>query len=268
MRAAHDVPVYCRIIGTGRPVIVLHGFGVDHRMMVDGLEPSFRDRDGWQRIYFDLPGMGRTPGAGAIASSDDMLTVVLSFLDAVIPDQRFVVVGQSYGGYLARGVVARRADQIDGVALVCPMIVPERSARDVPSKIVLREEPGLAASLSPDDRTAFDGMFAVQSAAHWRRFRDHVLPAIRGADQRFLERVNQRYAFSFPLDAQPFARPALIVTGRQDTSVGYRDAWQIIESFPRATFAVLDSASHNVQIEQSALLGALVRDWLDRIDHS
>jgi hypothetical protein len=33
----------------------------------------------------------------------------------------------------------------------------------------------------------------------------------------------------------------------------------------RATYAVLDLAGHNLEIEQPALMDTLLRDWLDRI---
>ena len=36
--------------------------------------------------------------------------------------------------------------------------------------------------------------------------------------------------------------PTLVIAGRQDVTAGYRDAWHILESYPRATFAVLDRA--------------------------
>ena len=42
----------------------------------------------------------------------------------------------------------------------------------------------------------------------------------------------------------------------------------ILEGFPRATYAVLDAASHNVSGERPALLAALLDDWLDRVERS
>ena len=39
-----------------------------------------------------------------------------------------------------------------------------------------------------------------------------------------------------------------------------------IESLPRATFAVLDRASHFLSIEQNALMKALIDEWLDRVE--
>jgi pimeloyl-ACP methyl ester carboxylesterase len=59
-----------------------------------------------------------------------------------------------------------------------------------------------------------------------------------------------------------------MLTGRQDSSVGYRDAWTILENYPRATFVVLDRAGHGLYIEQEGLFNALVNDWLDRVEES
>jgi pimeloyl-ACP methyl ester carboxylesterase len=55
------------------------------------------------------------------------------------------------------------------------------------------------------------------------------------------------------------------VLGRQDDHVGYRDQWDLLEHYPRASFAVLDRAGHNLQQEQPVLFEALVEEWLDRV---
>lgn len=65
---------------------------------------------------------------------------------------------------------------------------------------------------------------------------------------------------------QKYDKPALFITGRQDNSVGYQDLWNLIEDYPRATFAVLDLAGHNLQIEQPELFHCLVREWIARTE--
>jgi pimeloyl-ACP methyl ester carboxylesterase len=51
----------------------------------------------------------------------------------------------------------------------------------------------------------------------------------------------------FDVDAgEPFEKPALILTGRQDHMVGYYDAWNIYENYPRGSYVVLDRAGHNL----------------------
>ncbi|WP_286167138.1 alpha/beta hydrolase [Clostridium sp. D33t1_170424_F3] len=58
------------------------------------------------------------------------------------------------------------------------------------------------------------------------------------------------------------------MTGRQDGCVGYRDLWRLLEDYPRATFAVLDMAGHNLQIEQPELFHSLVENWLVRTEEA
>src|SRR5579859_3058233 len=123
------VPVYYESCGSGLPIIMLHGYTPDHRVMKGCMEPFFVQRPGWQRIYLDLPGMGRTPGSEQIQSTDDMLEVVIDFIDAVIPGRPFLVAGTSYGGYLSRGVLQRKCDRVAGMALICPVILADRSRR-------------------------------------------------------------------------------------------------------------------------------------------
>jgi len=93
--------------------------------------------------------------------------------------------------------------------------------------------------------------------------------SIRDADHEFLKRLSGANArFSFDVDAlpEPFPAPTLILTGRFDNWCGYQDAYAILESYPRATFAVLDCAGHALSVEQSRLFGALVGEWLDRVE--
>ncbi len=107
----------------------------------------------------------------------------------------------------------------------------------------------------------------VQSEETWRRYQKEVLPGLKQADAEFLSRfAAEGYAFSFPVDqGVRYEKPTLILTGRQDDCVGYQDAWQLLEQYPRATFAVLDRAGHNAQIEQPELFDALLKEWLSRV---
>jgi pimeloyl-ACP methyl ester carboxylesterase len=57
-----------------------------------------------------------------------------------------------------------------------------------------------------------------------------------------------------------------VVVGRQDSTVGYAGQWDLLDEYPRATFAVLDRAGHALPHEQPELLGALLREWLRRVE--
>ena len=265
------ISVHYEIYGKGRPLVSLHGFSPDHRLMTGCMEPIFEHRSGWQRIYLDLPGMGKTPGKEWIRNSDQVLDIVLEFIAQVIPGQRFVLAGESYGGYLARGVIYRKPALVDGLLLICPMIIADQAKRSVPPHVTLVKDPALLSSLEPSEREEFESFAVVQSQRVWERTRDEVIAGISIVDEEFLTRLQTHgYPFSLDVDAAsaPFEKPTLILTSRQDAWVGYRDAWEILENYPRSTFAVLDRAGHNLQVEQETLFNALVNEWLDRVEEN
>ncbi len=256
------IPVHYVEHGEGRPILMLHGMPADHRHMVHGFEPAFADRPGWRRIYPDLPGHGLTPAADWITTEDDKLEVVLELMDAVAPGRPFLVMGASYGGYVALGAVHQRAADIDGVALI--VTNPLRDSRNVGKHQVFERDEAAVATLAEDERGVL-GMATLHTAAAIERFRTTIKPALAIADHEFLERIAP---FTFDVTAlpEPFPRPALVVNGRQDAATGYADMLSLIESFPRGTFAVLDRAGHPLNAEQPVLFKALVGEWLDRVE--
>ena len=266
-----DITVHYETRGEGRPIVMLHGWGMDHRYMVSDMEPLFRQRDGWKRIYLDLPGHGRTPGKDWITNRDQELDVVLDFIDAVIPGERFLVASASAGAYLARAVVHHRPAAIDGLLLTVPLIVADDAKqRHVPAHVTLAADPAIASELTPDEA---DGLFetaVVQSRKVLEYLRANG-PSAETGDEAYQEKIREHpenHAFSFDVDAlpEPCPAPTLIVTGRQDSWVGYRDAWEILEDYPRGTFAVLDRAGHFLGVEQEDLFHALAGEWLDRVE--
>jgi pimeloyl-ACP methyl ester carboxylesterase len=266
-----DLAVFYEAYGAGRPIVMLPGRPSDHRVMLRLMEPLFARRNGWLRLYPDLPGTGRTPALDRLATHDDMLAVVLAFIDTVIPDQRFVLAGLSCGGYLARGVVTQRAAAIDGVLLYVPQVTADLTRAQLPSRTTLVTDPRLVTSVPPDEAQGVANLVAelavVQTPAVVAAVRE-LLTEVQLADHGFQARLEEAEPFSFEVETRPtpFADPTLILTGRQDHLCGYQDAWNLLDHYPRATFAVLDGAGHLANIEQDELSRALIGEWLDRVE--
>jgi pimeloyl-ACP methyl ester carboxylesterase len=251
-----DLPVHYVEQGEGVAVLALHGAGVDHREVMACLEPVFGALTGYRRIYPDLPGMGRTPAPATIQSADDVLDVLLAFIDGVIGDEPMLVTGHSAGGYFAEAIASRRPEQVAGLALLCPLLA---GAHDVPEHEVVVGSGDIGDA-------QFRSYFTVQTAENLDRYTRYVQPAARLADDVALARIGERWALTKgPHEPGPYRRPTLLVTGRQDSAVGYAQAWTLLEQYPRATFAVLDAAGHALPHEQPQLLRALVTEWLDRV---
>jgi pimeloyl-ACP methyl ester carboxylesterase len=219
---------------------------------------------GFRRLYADLPGMGQTP-AGDIDSSDGIMAALRAFIAEQIGDEPFLLIGESYGGYLSRGLIAERPEQILGLALICPIgTILENVDRHVPEHVVLRSEPGVLELLKEGED--FTELAVVQTASALAAYRADVAPGLDVADTEALDRIHKNWTLSIAPESGPaYTRPTLIVCGRQDSVTGFEDQYVLLPHYPRATFAVLDVAGHNLQIEQPELFAALIREWLRRV---
>ena len=87
------------------------------------LEPVFEQAPGYRRVYVDLPGFGASPATGS-DSTAGVVMAVDELISEEVGEERFLIVGESYGGYLSREIVRRRRTQVAGMALVCPVGEP------------------------------------------------------------------------------------------------------------------------------------------------
>jgi pimeloyl-ACP methyl ester carboxylesterase len=252
----NDVTVHYVEHGSGVPLVALHGAGVDHRDIEAAIEAVVPGQ-GYRRIYPDLPGMGRTTADG-LTGNDDVVALLGDFLDH-LTEGPALVLGHSYGAYVARGVAARRQQKVLGLALLCP--VGERSGH-VPEPMVVRTEAGVYDELEPAQRAGFDEYFVLRTRATARRYREHVVPGTALVDEEALGRVFGRWKID--LGPGVFSGPTLIAAGRRDATAGYLGACELLESYPRATLAVIDDAGHALMHEQPELFASLLAHWLER----
>lgn len=79
--------------GSGRDLVVLPSFSLDHAAMAATVEPAFADLGGWRRLYVDLPGTGGSPSGQP--SSDAVLDEIVGTIRVEPGDERFAVAGWS-----------------------------------------------------------------------------------------------------------------------------------------------------------------------------
>ena len=262
------IPIAWEGRGDGTPILLIHGWSADRRYMLADLEPVFAEHPAWRRIYVDLPGHGATPAPEWLSTQDQMLSILRGFIDAVLPEGRFAVAGNSYGGYLSTALVRSIPERLLGAGLLVPDVPAPDGSRDTPPRVTLREDPTIFGDLAPDEAWIPGGL-VVHEQRMLDEIRAHDMPAYRVADRAFLARLDANYLVTGDAGrpGRPFDRPSLILTGRQDSTVGYRGAWGLVEELPRATFSVLDTVGHHLgRIEAPALFRALVGDWLDRMN--
>lgn len=263
----NNTSVHYVVHGEGFPILFLHGYTLDHEVMVGAFEPIFQERTGYQRIYVDMPGMGRTPATEATKTTKDIVALLNGFIEAIIPEQRFMLCGFSYGGYVARGILKAKQALIDGMMLMAPVIDPAH--RDAPETTIIVSDPEAVKLLPPEFAPIVLTTMAVQSKAIFQRIADEYTDSLHRADHAFLAELSkaENYCFTSDVDAldTPFDKPTLILTGKQDSRVGFADAFTLSRAYPRATYVALDRGGHGMYLEQDAIFKLLVNEWLDRV---
>jgi pimeloyl-ACP methyl ester carboxylesterase len=257
------------IVGSGKPILILHGSTLDHRHMMETLEPVFKSLDGWRRIYLDMPGHGQSPPQDGIQSQDDLLAAVMAFAKDVLPNERFAIIGESRGSYIARGFVHLCPELVSGAALFVAGGSPTADPARFPKHKVMEPDPSIRPELSDDDVGYFENVMVVQRRDIVEKWRNSKAPAKKLWDAGQEVRVGAAFDFSFHArgETSVFEGPSLIVAGRQDKMSGYLDSVDLLPEFPRATLAVFDAAGHGLAWERPEVVNTLVRDWLVRVDN-
>lgn len=254
--------------GEGLAVFFIHGWSVERHLWqnrIESIPGEWKSR--YKRVYFDLPGMGASLGAKSIRRSDDMLADIEAFIAFINGDSDYILAGESYGGYLARGLLSRQKSKIKGLFLLCPLVYPGWRQGKVAPKVVLEKDEAFLATLSAEERVGFDFLSIVETKPMWEMYKADIRLGIMKGNEGFLDKQLDG-AFSPAVDVAvvEYDKPTLVLLGRQDTEVGFEDQYELYKAWKRATIQILDKAGHNLQIERNGLFSASFLDLLERIE--
>ena len=223
----------------------------------------------WKRIYFDLPGMGNTVLKKEISTTDDIFNIIEEFINKIITEEIFYIAAESYGAYLARMFIKKYPQRIGGIMMLCPVVIPHVKNRNLPPMEIVSRDNEFYKTLHVKEQETFDNMFTVQNSNNWERYIKEVRSGVKKCDITLLKKI-KKYGYGFKEDpdtlAAPYKNPSLIIAGRQDLSVGYKDALSLIDKYPNSDFVILDGAGHMLQIEQKEIFDKLVLKWLSRLN--
>lgn len=266
----YNEKVYYEEFGEGEPILIIHGLACNIELMKGCIEPIFKELNGYKRIYIDLLGMGKSNKCSLeYASSDKILEMLLSFIKEKI-DKEFLLIGESYGGYLSRGILSKCYKNIEGLMLLCPMIIPDDTKRTLPEGNLKFHDKEFLEKIDKNKRELFLEYMIIANEKMYKRFEKEVISGIEQANNDFIKKLRENYSFSFNVDEEikmiNFSKPSFFIMGRQDNAVGYYDLYNLLEDYPRATFVILDTAGHNLQIEQEEVFNSLFLNWLERVE--
>jgi pimeloyl-ACP methyl ester carboxylesterase len=237
--AANGLDIGYDEVGSGPPLVMLHGAATPGRQTYDALIP--RLSGAFRLLLPDARGHGRTRWDVAAGFRLDWLVDdTLAFTDA-LGLETFHLAGYSMGGMTALTVAARAPARI--LTLVAIGISPEREPRASVGRRLLdpdrvaRDEPAWAAELP---RTHDP----VQGTGAWRPLLTAIADDV--ATQPLLT----------PPELRAIDTPTLIACGDRDPLVPVGQAWALSRAVRDGRLLVAPGSGHDVVHERADLVGA------------
>jgi pimeloyl-ACP methyl ester carboxylesterase len=251
--------------GSGRPLVVLPSFSLDHAAMAKAVEPVFVGDCAWRRLYVDLPGTGRSPSGQP--RSDAVLHAVVEAVGAELGNAPFPVMGWSYGGYLAAGLTRRlQPSQISGLMMVCSGFRIRPEDRDLTGALGSTAQPGWLAAVPVELHDHFAHAVGRQTPEAAERIAA-ALKCNGPTDEIYLSSLRtDGFALSDEEVAGRCDGPTCFLAGQRDRVIGFVSLLKALELYDRATFTSLSSAGHYLPLEEPAVFAAVARAWLDQCE--
>jgi 3-oxoadipate enol-lactonase len=245
--------------GSGMPLLLVHGFPLDHTMWSGQLDALA----GQSRVIApDLRGFGGsdvTPGTVTMAQFADDLAQLLDTMQVREP---VVFCGLSMGGYVAWQFWARHRRRLARLVLCDTRAVADTTegaaGRLKTAEKVLAEgsqvvaESMLPKLFAPARIEQQDSIIAATREVMLQTHPDGIAAALRGMAQR------EDYTPRLPqIDV-----PTLVLCGQHDGISPPQEMQQIAAMIPGATFAEIAGAGHMAPLEDPAAVNSQIKAFL------
>jgi pimeloyl-ACP methyl ester carboxylesterase len=235
--------------GEGRSLVFLHG--IDY--FAQQIPFLYRLAERFQVIAPRHPGFGNTARPAWMRSVADIAYLYLDLLDRLALDDA-ILIGSSFGGWLALEIAVRSTARLSGLVLIDPLGLKFGGRDDVEITDIYAlsaeeavkhtfADPAKAPNYGALDDAAVEEVARDREAAvlyGWRPFMHN--PSLR----HWLHRVKI---------------PALVVWGIEDRIVAPAYGAHLTQRLQRATFAPILGAGHYPQIEQPEKVAAAIETF-------
>jgi pimeloyl-ACP methyl ester carboxylesterase len=260
-------------LGSGDPpVLFLHGLGGNWTAWLENLPAVARER---RIVAVDLPGFGKSRPASDGISIPGYARTIERFCDE-LGLERFVVVGNSLGGWVAAELALRIPSRVEALVLVdAAGIVPTRLERA--KAVGIMRGAALGAPLAPRFR---------RSVAARPRLRKMALkytaaePTGLAADLVYMalpEAPDPGFAPAFTAARRSWSEgwcdrlteiecPSLIVWGERDALLPVRHGREWARRLRGSQFKVIKAAGHVPMLERPAEFNAELLAFLDAVN--
>jgi len=245
--------------GHGLPLVLLHGFPVDHRMWAEVAAALPGDVT---VVAVDLPGLGGSPLAGepSLEAAADATAAAL----AAVGVRRAVVAGLSMGGYVALALAERHPDLVAGLGLVDTKSTADSDDARA-NRLRIADEAARAQTV--DAVLGMPGaMLGETSKAVRPQLTARIEEWIRGqrpdgvawSQRAMAARPDRTHVL------EGFAGPVAVVIGEEDGITPAAEAEHMVAAAPSAQLVQVAGAGHMSAVEDAAAVADALADLLAR----
>lgn len=253
--------ISCVIRGTGAPLLLVHGFALDHRMwhyQLDALSEEYRV------IAVDVPGCGESPSLGA-RTMGELASQIFDSVQPLLEGQPVTYMGLSMGGYIGWEMLARFPEAFRG-AVFCDT----RAAADLPTtaegrKVMARKvlEEGVEAVLAPMIPRLLGDVSLVENLPVVELMKSMMFATPPQTVHDHQMAMSERQDFQARL--AEFQLPILLICGNEDILTPPKEMRRMAQALPQASFVEIDHAGHMAPLEQPEAVNKHILEFLRSI---
>ncbi|MGV0166981.1 alpha/beta fold hydrolase [Furfurilactobacillus sp. WILCCON 0119] len=260
-----EAQVFYKRHGSGpKKVVVLHGYGMDHRSMTHVIDRGLADREDIEATFIDLPGMGQTK-ADTIVNADQVVDLLARMISSIYDGKAVNIIGFSYGGYLAQGLLYKHADLINRFLLLAPAFYAGSKQRKLPAQAKISQNV-MEQMKELDHGDHYLQLTGKPEMAQYERFITDIQSGFNCRDVSFLERYSENgYQLSFEkaMHEAYLSNSGIIVLSTSDHIVGYEDIMGARDHFPNTDFFVLRGLGHIIQVDAENKIIGIIRYFFE-----
>lgn len=269
-----DVSLYVNVIGKGYPLLLMHGGpGLDHTSLLP-LQPL---ADQFTLVFYDHRCNGRSEGAEVSSMTWENLTADAETLRQTLGFDKWAVLGQSFGGNVALEYVLRYPHSLSHLVLINTGGDQWWVNQNAPEILAKR---GYSASVVQAARRFYNGQITpdeyiptVMKFMSAYYYHNYLLEAVRGilspGPSPKMRAEPLIFGYSQLLNGwtvmdrlSEIKTPTLVMAGRHDFLFPPEHQAILADRLPNADLVLIERASHNPQMEQTAEVIRAIRDFM------
>lgn len=258
--------LYYKTLSVGPPILTMHGgLGLDHTTLRPWHDELARDH---RVIYYDHRGNGRSARPGTSIDHATWHADAAALLNHV-EEESAIVLGHSYGAWLALGFALRYPQRVRALVLYSPFCAFDYAASMVAD--LKTRDPGLAAfwlrtsNAPPISDSDFEARWLKVLPFYFRGPpRADVFRAVAYSFRGFLAGAAHMGKLSLATALPSLVAPSLLLVGRHDPVTPPAQARRIAAAVSNSTVVEFANSGHLPFVEEPAAYFEAIRGWLTR----